>query len=466
MRKLNFANGLMSLFIVLSLAFSLHAQNLLINPDAETGNTQGWVDPDDAWSAAHPIAPHGGDYFFWPARKAIPYTEMYQNVDMSSYAASIDAGDAWFDLNGWLANWDQYPHDRATLALEALNTNGEQLLYVSRDHRSPIWTFYQMEGQIPAGTRTLRVHLIATRFVGSDNDGYFDDLFLGVNTTAPSVYVTISAENNHTEIPVDSTLQLTAETIGATDNGYVWSSSFEAIATVDTLGLVTAHRAGKFTIQATGKNTGKTGFIELTAYNPEDIIFQSPRSETQWPAGSTQEITWEVKGTIHSAALYYSLTGGSDWTEIATIDSVESGHFFWTLPDTNATLNTCYLKMTWSGGEAVSSKFSIVPNVTAVHESVNGLLPSNCQLYANYPNPFNPSTTIRYRIGLNNGAAQHVSLIVYDGFGRVVRALVNETQRAGNYEVRFNAGNLASGVYFVRLRVGAFTQIRKMIYMR
>lgn len=211
-------------------------ENLLINPDAETGDTQGWIDLDDAWSADDVITPHGGDYFFWPARLDIPYTQMYQDIDVSEYAPDIDSGNAYLHLSGWLANWDQYPHDRATLAIEALNASGQQLLYLSRYHRSPVWTYYQIESQIPIGSRTLRVLLIATRYVGSDNDGYFDDLCMEVNTNAPDVFVTITPEGEVPEVAVDSALQLYATTIGGFDSTYIWSSSFEAVATVDDSG--------------------------------------------------------------------------------------------------------------------------------------------------------------------------------------------------------------------------------------
>ncbi len=56
-----------------------------------------------------------------------------------------------------------------------------------------------------------------------------------------------------------------------------------------------------------GKQTGKTGYIELTAYKSQDIIFLEPKSGVQWKAGNTKEITWELKGSITSATLSYSL---------------------------------------------------------------------------------------------------------------------------------------------------------------
>ena len=59
-----------------------------------------------------------------------------------------------------------------------------------------------------------------------------------------------------------------------------------------------------------------------------------------------------------------------------------------------------------------------------------------------------------------------VQLKVYDILGREVTTLVNETKAPGNYEVTFNASNLASGVYFYRLKAGDFVETKKMILLR
>jgi hypothetical protein len=103
-------------------------------------------------------------------------------------------------------------------------------------------------------------------------------------------------------------------------------------------------------------------------------------------------------------------------------------------------------------------KFSI--SVTGV--AVTNPLPVSYQLDQNYPNPFNPSTTIRY--GLPHKS--HVSLIVYNTLGQLVSELVSGEQEAGYHEVRFDASNLSSGVYFNRIIVGDFVQTRKLLLIR
>ncbi|MGA2623285.1 MAG: T9SS type A sorting domain-containing protein [Bacteroidota bacterium] len=83
-------------------------------------------------------------------------------------------------------------------------------------------------------------------------------------------------------------------------------------------------------------------------------------------------------------------------------------------------------------------------------------------LSSSYPNPFNPSTKIKYQIPV----ASFVMLKVYDLLGREVATLVNELQQAGSKSVEFRAENLPSGVYYYRLEAGSFTETKKLLLLR
>ncbi|MEX2584907.1 MAG: T9SS type A sorting domain-containing protein, partial [Balneolaceae bacterium] len=83
-------------------------------------------------------------------------------------------------------------------------------------------------------------------------------------------------------------------------------------------------------------------------------------------------------------------------------------------------------------------------------------------LYQNYPNPFYPETTIRYYLP----EPQPVRLDVYDLNGRRVATLVRENRPAGLHSLQFDAGSLASGIYFVRLQSGRLSEVRKMVVVR
>ena len=91
-----------------------------------------------------------------------------------------------------------------------------------------------------------------------------------------------------------------------------------------------------------------------------------------------------------------------------------------------------------------------------------GEVPLTYALYQNYPNPFNPVTTIKYSIP----NSERVVLKVYNILGQEVATLVDEEQRAGVYEFKFDASNLSSGVYFYRLQAGKFIDVKKMILVK
>ena len=84
------------------------------------------------------------------------------------------------------------------------------------------------------------------------------------------------------------------------------------------------------------------------------------------------------------------------------------------------------------------------------------------QLYQNFPNPFNPATTIHFTI-VNT---QLVQLKIYDMLGDEIAILVNEEKAPGTYEAEFNASSLPSGVYMYKLLSGNFTTTKKMILLR
>ena len=84
----------------------------------------------------------------------------------------------------------------------------------------------------------------------------------------------------------------------------------------------------------------------------------------------------------------------------------------------------------------------------------------------NFPNPFNPTTTISWQSPVSG----HQTLKVYDVLGNEVATLVNEFRNAGSYEVEFQSTvfspQLASGIYFYQLRVGNYLETKKMILIK
>jgi hypothetical protein len=112
------------------------------------------------------------------------------------------------------------------------------------------------------------------------------------------------------------------------------------------------------------------------------------------------------------------------------------------------------------------------PFVLAVPAGATGVgddpVPAEFALHANVPNPFNPVTTVAYDVPA--GGAD-VNIAVFDVSGRLVRNLVNEHRGAGRFGAQWNGenqrgGRVASGVYFYRMRAGAFVETRKMVLVK
>ena len=93
--------------------------------------------------------------------------------------------------------------------------------------------------------------------------------------------------------------------------------------------------------------------------------------------------------------------------------------------------------------------------------------PTDFELHQNFPNPFNPQTTIRFALP----APSEVLLVIYDARGRQVRTLVDDRLNIGIHTLIWDGRNdfgnaVASGLYFYRIRAGEFNKIKKMTFLK
>ncbi|MEJ2103186.1 MAG: T9SS type A sorting domain-containing protein, partial [Ignavibacteriaceae bacterium] len=110
----------------------------------------------------------------------------------------------------------------------------------------------------------------------------------------------------------------------------------------------------------------------------------------------------------------------------------------------------------WFDGNPTSVELDINRNIDFV-------------LQQNFPNPFNPSTKIKYTISSVTLSGVEVSLVilkVFDVLGKEVATLVNEEKPSGTYDVEFNGSNLPSGIYFYQLKAGEYSNTKKMILLK
>ncbi len=195
-----------------------------------------WIDSGRCWVSVEEEnnyhKPVDGKYFVWPKFHNVPdekyrNIELYQDVDVSLYPAGTS-----FSLSGSMANCDQYPHDQAVMLLNFYDESGKLLLSNSYAHRNYKWGKHTVNAIKPDGAAILRVILQANRFVGSDNDGYFDNLELRTSNDLKQIILTGNPNakaGDKIKISVPS---------GTAASDYKWSSEYDEWATVDQSGTV------------------------------------------------------------------------------------------------------------------------------------------------------------------------------------------------------------------------------------
>jgi len=95
-------------------------------------------------------------------------------------------------------------------------------------------------------------------------------------------------------------------------------------------------------------------------------------------------------------------------------------------------------------------------------KEISGNIPTEYKLYENYPNPFNPSTTIKFDLPRES----LVKITIYDIIGREVEVLVNESKEPGRYEILWDASKYSSGAYMYKIEAKDFTDVKKMILVK
>jgi photosystem II stability/assembly factor-like uncharacterized protein len=157
--------------------------------------------------------------------------------------------------------------------------------------------------------------------------------------------------------------------------------------------------------------------------------------------------------------VYKSTNGGNNWgyLNIPTKERIEFAKFFNANTGIIAGYNNIILKTTNGGG-----------NYTSDIKYIKTEIPTKFSLGQNYPNPFNSVTSIKFSVPMDSRLRGNdkVVLKVFDLMGREIKTLVNEELEAGVYEVRFESGDLASGIYFYRMETEKFTDTKKLILLK
>ncbi|MFH1194250.1 MAG: T9SS type A sorting domain-containing protein [bacterium] len=190
----------------------------------------------------------------------------------------------------------------------------------------------------------------------------------------------------------------------------------------------------------------------VTGSPSNSVTVRTASTELFWylPTSATVNSTYEIQ-VADNANFENAKIFSSDKSNIQ-VDGLENGkNYFWKVRSKDDAGNTSY----YSG----TGKFKVNYSITTIKEEV---VPTSFSLTQNYPNPFNPSTVISFQLPV----VSEVQLKVYDILGKKVATLINESKPAGNYEVKFDASNLSSGIYFYQLNAGSFTATKKLILLK
>ncbi|MBI3194400.1 MAG: T9SS type A sorting domain-containing protein, partial [Ignavibacteriae bacterium] len=192
---------------------------------------------------------------------------------------------------------------------------------------------------------------------------------------------------------------------------------------------------------------------------------------------STNSITSNPPGLVTSQ--FFEYESGYRYS-----DSVKPGKGYWVKVSQAGTLMLSSLVNSSAKGGSLG-KINIVPTNELPPPSPKGdgnytnnnnsIIPSEFSLEQNYPNPFNPSTVIRYQLPVVrfaesperlNVSFYNVTLKVYNMLGKEIVTLVDESQEAGTYSVRWEATNVPSGMYYYKITAKEFSEAKKLLLLR
>jgi hypothetical protein len=378
----------------------------------------------------------------------------------SSITASWSAAEGRLSLSG-KASVEEY--QSVLRMLKYINKSGNP----SKDIRTISITVTDEEEQSNAAVREIRVLVANNLPVLVKNTGVLVNEGESVVISDSNLYAQ-DADNSASEISYAITVLPSHGRLTANGTVLKLNDTFTQAA-VDNDKLVYAHDSSetisdifKFRLKDLSETTDEFGFaVTVTPVNDRPVFIDLPDT-VKYNEGEETELS--LSGKIQDPEtpvneLIVELSANADWlkhsynkeTQIIQLSS-EKGY-------SGECELTIKVKDT-DGGESSASVKVIVSLISGI--KILDEIPTVYSLSQNYPNPFNPSTKIRYSIPEAGG----VSLKVYTALGEEVSELVSGYYNTGTYEIYFDAGELSSGLYIIRLTAGSYTQLRKMMLLK
>ena len=357
---------------------------------------------------------------------------------------TTNAGTNWYPANNGLGNWGIYALGKKNNMIFAGTNQG---VWRSLDSGNT-WTDVNFGLTNTAVTCFEKVDSIMTTgtygggvFISTDNGNYW----YGSNINLSNL--TIKALKAKDSL-------LFAGTYGggvflSTDRGFTWAARNTGLPDVYVSSLATVFND-----------------IYVSIYNRG--VYKSTNRGASWTGASSGLGTFNVLSlasdynnlyaATETGGIFISTNGGTSWAAINT--GIDPSHYYINAIGFNDTYVFCAPYQ-----EPVYKRPKL--QVQGIND-VSSLISESFRLYDNYPNPFNPQTTIKFDVIKTT----ELLLQIYDIKGRLISEPVNGIRNAGSYSVNFNGSNLTSGIYFYRLSAksnfseGSLTQTKKMLLIK
>ncbi|MEO8210789.1 MAG: T9SS type A sorting domain-containing protein [bacterium] len=242
----------------------------------------------------------------------------------------------------------------------------------------------------------------------------------------------------------------------------VLGDSIHVLKTVDGgsnwINMYSKGRAHLSSVYFLNENTGWAAGFSRSGGN-EDMILKTSNGGINWQIFDYPSLSFINSifftsydtGWYCSSGIFKSINSGANWTN--------------QIPSNG---NDYYTSITFTdnkNGWIVGTNGKILSTITGGISSVSSLnenIPVAFSLNQNYPNPFNPTTNINFSIPISS----FVTLKIYELTGKEIVTLINDNLNAGVYKINFNAGYLASGIYFYKIIAGEYSDIKKMTLLK
>ncbi|MCE1163786.1 MAG: S8 family peptidase [Bacteroidetes bacterium] len=281
--------------------------------------------------------------------------------------------------------------------------------------------------------------------------------------TAGVCALVLSANKNLTNMQVIGIMKRLANNYNSPNNSIGWGiinarTAVDSARKLDTQAPTILHTQ-PFTL------TTNTGIITMKAKITDNGIIRYTRTgeaprlyyRTKAGSGNWSNYTGVTQSSKNLDTFYFAIPGNALGTTV---------QYYFAAQD--IALPTPKISTLPAGGSGINPPGSTAPTTAFQYtvgnpSSISGNeTPVEYRLFDNYPNPFNPSTTIKFSVKDRNV----VTIKIYDISGKEVMRLLNQPLEAGTYEIKWDAANFSSGIYFCAIQAGSFKDVKRMTLIK